>query len=62
MRDRLLKGRSAQRLVAGLAPPFDRKIVETSLGEMMGDCLRLSFAFDKRLCSAAVQRLPAALE
>jgi hypothetical protein len=29
---------------------------------MMGDCLRLGFAFDKRLCSATVQRLPAALE
>ena len=37
MRDRLLKGRSAERLVAGLAPPFDRKIVEAGLREMMGD-------------------------
>ena len=37
MGDRLLEGRAAQRLVAGLAPPFDRKIVEAGLREMMGD-------------------------
>ena len=37
MGDRLLEGRAAQRLVARLAPPFDRQIVETGLGEMMGD-------------------------
>ena len=30
MRDRLLEGRAAQRLVAGLAPPFDRVIGEPS--------------------------------
>ena len=37
MGDRLLEGGAAQRLVAGLAPPFDGEIVEAGLGEMMGD-------------------------
>ena len=41
MGDRLLEGRAAQSLVAGLAPPFDREIVEAGLGEMMGDDFRL---------------------
>jgi hypothetical protein len=29
------EGGAAQRLVAGLAPPFDRLIVEARLGEVM---------------------------
>ncbi len=37
MGDCLLEGRAAQSLVARLAPPFDRKIAETGLDEMMGD-------------------------
>ena len=41
MGDRLLEGRAAQRLVARLAPPFDREIVEAGLSEMMRDRLRL---------------------
>ena len=37
MSDRLLEGGAAQGLIAGLAPPFNRQIVEAGLGEMMGD-------------------------
>ena len=37
MGDRLLEGRAAERLVARLAPPFDREFVEAGLCEMMGD-------------------------
>jgi hypothetical protein len=40
MGDRLLKGRAAQSLIARLAPPFDCKIVEAGLGEVMGDDFR----------------------
>ena len=36
MGNRLLERRTAQRLVSGLAPPFDGEIVEAGLGEMMG--------------------------
>jgi hypothetical protein len=63
MRDRLLEGRAPKREIAGLAPPFDREIVEARFGEMMGDRLgfgRCAFAQDFR--RAAVQRLAAALE
>ena len=63
MGDRLLEGGAAQRLIARLAPPFDRQIVETGLGEMMGD--RLGFgrrAFAQDFGSLRVQRLAAALE
>ena len=63
MGDRLLEGRAAQRLVARLAPPFDGEIVETGLGEMMGDRLGLGArAFAQSLGRAAMQRLAAALE
>ena len=62
MGDRLLEGRAAQSLVARLAPPFDCKIVETGLGEMVGDGLRLGACFAQRFGRAAVQRLAAALE
>ena len=41
MGDRLLEGRAAQRLVARSSPPFDCRIVEPGLGEMMGDRLEL---------------------
>jgi hypothetical protein len=37
MGNRLLEGRAAQSLVSRLAPPFDCRIVEGGLGEMMGD-------------------------
>ena len=63
MGDRLLEGGAAQSLVAGLAPPFDRQIVEPSLGEVMGD--RLGFgrcAFAQDLGCTGMQRLAATLE
>ena len=41
MGDRLLEGRAAKGLIAGLAPPFDREVVEASLGKMMGYDFRL---------------------
>ena len=63
MGDRLLEGRAAQRLVARLAPPFDREIVEAGLSEMMGDRLGLGRrAVAQDFGGAAVQRLAAALE
>src|SRR5208337_4648302 len=62
MGDRLLEGRAAQRLVARLAPPFDGEIVETGLGEMMGDRFGLGVRVAQRLGRAAVERLAAALE
>ena len=66
MGDRLLEGRAAQSLVARLAPPFDREIVEAGLSEMMGKRFRLGrrpFGLvAQNFSSAAVQRLAAALE
>src|SRR5580693_1222071 len=66
MRDRLLEGGAAQRLVARLAPPFDREFVEAGLSEMMGDDLRLGrrrlWLPDQDFRRTAVQRLAAALE
>ena len=62
MGDRLLEGRTAERLVARLPPPFDGEIVETSLGEMMGDRFGLGVRVAQRLGGAAVKRLAAALE
>jgi len=41
MGGRLLERRAAERLVAGLTPPFDRRLVEPGLGQMMGDEFRL---------------------
>ena len=66
MGDRLLERRTAQGLVAGLAPPFDREVVEAGLGEVMGDDFWLGrgalglIAQDFR--GAAVQRVAAAPE
>ena len=62
MGDRLLEGGPAKRLVARLAPPFDGEIVETGLGEMMGDRFGLGVGGDQRVGGATVQRLAAALE
>ena len=50
MCNRLLKGGTAQRLVAGLAPPFDRGVSKTGLGEMM----RQHFGLRRRLVGEAV--------
>jgi hypothetical protein len=41
MCNRLRKGGTAERLIAGLAPPFDRRIGKTGLGKMMGQHFRL---------------------
>src|ERR1700677_4496242 len=66
MRDRLVEGRAAQGLIARLAPPLDREVVETGLGEMMrhdfGLGCRALGLVAQELGGAAVQRLPAALE
>ena len=66
MGDRLLEGRAAKGLVARLAPPFDREIVEAGLREMMRDDFgrsrRLLRAFTQNFGGAPVQRLAAALE
>src|SRR5580704_17553868 len=66
MGDRLLEGRAAQRLVARLAPPFDREVVEAGLREMMGDDFRPGRGalglIAQDLGGAAVERLAAALE
>ena len=52
MGDRLLEGGAAEGLVAGLAPPFDRKIVEAGLREMMGDRLGLGDSLSRRISAA----------
>jgi len=63
----LLERRTAQGLVAGLAPPFDRRLVDPGLGQMMGDEFRLGRR-DRGEISAQdigdlpVQDLPPALE
>ena len=66
IRNRLLEGRASQGLVAGLAPPFDFEVVETGLGEMMRDKLRLGRRalglVAQDFSGAAVQRLAAAPE
>ena len=62
MRNRLLEGGAAKSLIASLAPPFDGQIVETRLGEVMGDRFGLGVRFAQRLGGAAVKRLAAALE
>ena len=66
MGDRFLEGRAAERLIARLAPPFDREIAEAGLSEMMGERLRLGRRALRTVAQdfsgAAVQRLAAALE
>ncbi len=66
MGDRLLEGRAAQGLIARLAPPFDREVVEASLGEMVRDGFRFgrcAFGFvPEDFARSAVERLAAALE
>ncbi len=62
MGDRLLEGRAAQGLVAGLAPPFDGEIIEPGLREVMRDRFWFGVRVAQRLGRAAVERLAAALE
>jgi hypothetical protein len=61
MGDRLLESRAAQRLVARLAPPLDREIIEAGLSEMMRDRLRLAREtlglVAQDFCGAAVERI-----
>jgi hypothetical protein len=66
MGDRLLEGRAAQRLIARLAPPLDREIVEPGLGEMVRDRLGLGGPVVRIVAQefggAPVQSLAAGLE
>jgi hypothetical protein len=64
--DRLLEGRAAERLIACLAPPFDRKVVQPRLRQMMRDDFRLRrgalWNIAQNFGRTAVQHLAAALE
>ena len=66
MGDRLLERGAAQRLVAGLSPPFDREFVEAGLRKMVGDDFwlgrRALGGIAQEFGGAAVQSLAAALE
>src|SRR5271166_4279035 len=67
MRDRLLEGRAAQGLIAGLAPILDRLLGEAGLGEMVRENFRLGGRAIRELVAqrfggAAVKRLTAAFE
>src|SRR6202453_2214665 len=66
MGDRLPERRAAKGLVSRIPPPCDRGIVETGLGEMVGDDFWLGrrgrWLADQDLRRAAVQRLSTALE
>ncbi len=67
MCDRLVVGRSVQRPVTRLDPPFDGSFVDSGLREMMGDDLGLELGHRREpiaqgLGNAPVQDLPAALE
>jgi hypothetical protein len=64
--DRLLESRAAQSLIARLAPPFDREIIEAGLGEMSRDRLRLGHCalrlLEQAFGGAPMECLAAALE
>src|SRR6266446_9309492 len=67
MCDRVVVGRSVQRPVTRLDPPFDGSFVESSLREMMGNDLGLELGHRREpiaqgLGNAPVQDLSAALE
>src|SRR5215469_14036486 len=67
MRDRLLEGGTAQRLVAGLAPPFDGGVGQTRLRRVMRQHFRLGRrrvreAVAQNLGDTPMQDLPPALE
>src|SRR5215831_12026752 len=50
--------RAAQGLVAGLAPPFDCRLVEPGLGQMMGDEFRLGRGDRRELAAQCIGDLP----
>ena len=66
VRDGLRKGRAPQRLLARLAPPFDRQFVKAGLSEVARNRLRFgrrTFGFVAQdFGGAAMQRLTATLE
>src|SRR5580704_4689991 len=63
MSDRFLERRTAQGLVAGLAPPFNRQVVEARLGEMMRDGLGFGrCVFAQTFGCPGMQPLAATLE
>jgi Tn3 transposase DDE domain-containing protein len=53
-----LEGRAAQGLIARLAPPFDRRLVETGLGQMMGDEFWLGRGDRRELAAQGIGDLP----
>ena len=54
----LLERRAAERLVAGPAPPFDRRLVEPGLGQMVRDEFRLGRRDRRELPSQGIGDLP----
>ena len=66
MRDRFLVGRTAQRLIARPSPPFNRKFIEPSFGEMprenFGRRARVFLLMQEDFAGAAVERPAAALK
>ena len=56
-RSRLLPG-AAQGLVAGLPPPFDRRLVETGLSQMMSDEFRFGRRDRRELSAQGIGDLP----
>ena len=67
MGNRLVIGRSIQRPVPRLEPPFDGRLAKSRLREMMSDELRLSLGYcwkpiSQGVGNAPMQHLPAALE
>jgi len=54
----LLERRAAHGLVAGLAPPFDRRLVEPGLGQMVCDEFRLGRGDRRELSAQDIGDLP----
>src|SRR5215472_3619794 len=54
----LLEGGAAQGLFASLPPPFDRRLVETGLGQMMRDESRLGRGDRRELFAQDIGHLP----
>ena len=58
MGGRLLEGGAAQGLVAGPTPPFDRRLAEPGLSQMMGDEFRLGRGDRRELSAQGIGDLP----